>query len=262
MPSPRPIARRSAPSQSGVQSLRRLTICGRSGRPVSVDTHTIPVIGRATAPCWARSCCCTTPRRKPRWSSAARASTKRPPSDPLTQVANRAEFDRVHEMFVAAHQQQQVPCSMIICDLDRFKLVNDTYGHQAGDDAIKSLADAVEERLPARRPGGPLRRRRVRHALRRLRQRRRRPPRRADPQGVEPDAAAEDGRPLHHRQLRRHRNSARRHPGNHAPPRRPGAVDGQGQGAQLVVQLGSGGGEGPPSRNAASGSAASSADRK
>jgi diguanylate cyclase (GGDEF)-like protein len=59
-------------------------------------------------------------------------------------VANRAEFDRVHTMFIEAHQRQQVPCSLIICDLDRFKLVNDTYGHQAGDDAIKSLASLLK----------------------------------------------------------------------------------------------------------------------
>ncbi len=43
-------------------------------------------------------------------------------------------------MFVTAHQQQQVPCSLLMCDLDRFKSVNDTYGHQVGDEAIKSLA--------------------------------------------------------------------------------------------------------------------------
>src|SRR5262249_3585831 len=60
--------------------------------------------------------------------------------DPLTQVANRAEFDRMHAMFVTAHQQQQAPCSLLMCDLDRFKTVNDSYGHQAGDEAIKSLA--------------------------------------------------------------------------------------------------------------------------
>ena len=70
--------------------------------------------------------------------------------DPLTQVANRAEFDRVHEMFVAAHQQQQVPCSLLMCDLDRFKQVNDRYGHQAGDDAIKSLAGLLRSSC---RPG-------------------------------------------------------------------------------------------------------------
>jgi diguanylate cyclase (GGDEF)-like protein len=70
--------------------------------------------------------------------------------DPMTQVANRAEFDRVHEMFLAAHQQQQVPCSLMICDLDRFKLVNDNFGHQAGDEAIKSLASLLKSSC---RPG-------------------------------------------------------------------------------------------------------------
>ena len=70
--------------------------------------------------------------------------------DPLTQVANRAEFDRVHAMFVAAHQQQQVPCSLMMCDLDRFKQVNDTYGHQAGDEVIKSLASLLKSSC---RPG-------------------------------------------------------------------------------------------------------------
>ena len=142
-----------------------------------------------------RCCCCTTPRRKLRWSNAARACTRRPPTTRLTQVANRAEFDRVHAMFVAAHQQQQVPCSLIMCDLDRFKLVNDTYGHQAGDDGDQEPGLVAEECLPARRPGGPLRRRGVRHALRRLRQRHGHAAGRTNPQGAEPDAPAEDGRP-------------------------------------------------------------------
>lgn len=61
-------------------------------------------------------------------------------NDPLTQTANRAEFQRVHELFVAAHQQRHMPCSLIICDIDKFKEVNDTYGHPAGDEVIKSLA--------------------------------------------------------------------------------------------------------------------------
>ncbi len=133
----------------GAQSLRRLTVVGRGERQVAVDAHAMPVIDRKGVTQGAvlllhdasseisleRQC-----------QSLHEKATK----DPLTQVANRAEFDRVHAMFVAAHQQQQVPCSLIMCDLDRFKRVNDTYGHQAGDEAIKSLASLLKSSC---RPG-------------------------------------------------------------------------------------------------------------
>jgi diguanylate cyclase (GGDEF)-like protein len=63
--------------------------------------------------------------------------------DPLTKVANRAEFDRMQALFIEAHQQAGLPCSLIMTDIDHFKSVNDTYGHQAGDEAIISLANLL-----------------------------------------------------------------------------------------------------------------------
>jgi diguanylate cyclase (GGDEF)-like protein len=60
--------------------------------------------------------------------------------DPLTQVANRAEFDRMLVNFVAAHQESNLPCSLIMSDIDHFKHINDTHGHQAGDAAIITFA--------------------------------------------------------------------------------------------------------------------------
>ncbi len=129
--------------RSGVQSLRRLTIWGRAGRPVSVDTHAIPVVaenGTTLGAVLLFHDASSETSLEERCQNLYEKATK----DPLTQVANRAELDRVHQTFVAAHRQQRVPCSMILGDLDLFKGVNDTYGHQAGDDVIKSLATLLK----------------------------------------------------------------------------------------------------------------------
>lgn len=133
----------------GAQSLRRLTIVGRGQRRVAVDTHAIPVIdkqGAMQGVILLFHDASSELSLEQQCHSLHEKATK----DPLTQVANRAEFDRVHAMFVAAHRQQQMPCSLLMCDLDHFKGVNDTYGHQAGDDAIKSLASLLKS---ACRPG-------------------------------------------------------------------------------------------------------------
>jgi diguanylate cyclase (GGDEF)-like protein/PAS domain S-box-containing protein len=124
---------------SGVQSLRRLTISGRSGREIAVDTHTIPVVGEqgiVQGAILVMHDASSETSLEQRCQNLHEKATK----DGLTQVANRAEFDRVHKMFIDAHLQQKAPCSIIICDIDHFKQVNDTFGHQAGDEAIKGLA--------------------------------------------------------------------------------------------------------------------------
>jgi len=133
----------------GAQSLRRLTIVGRTQRHIDVDVHAIPVIdpqGITQGAILLMHDASSETSLERQCHSLHDKATK----DPLTQVANRAEFDRVHAMFVAAHQQQHVPCSLMMCDLDRFKLVNDTYGHQAGDDAIICLASLLKSSC---RPG-------------------------------------------------------------------------------------------------------------
>src|SRR5688572_25780389 len=56
--------------------------------------------------------------------------------DALTQVANRAEFDRLLQSSVESHLERRLPCSLIICDLDHFKRINDTFGHPAGDEVL------------------------------------------------------------------------------------------------------------------------------
>jgi diguanylate cyclase (GGDEF)-like protein len=69
--------------------------------------------------------------------------------DPLTGVANRAELERVLPELVAAHQEQKTPCSLIICDIDHFKRINDIYGHQAGDEALKVFAQVLQSAVGA-----------------------------------------------------------------------------------------------------------------
>jgi diguanylate cyclase (GGDEF)-like protein/PAS domain S-box-containing protein len=135
--------------KSGVHSLRRLTIMARMGRHVACDTHAIPVTDKNGVTVGAVLMfhdASSETSLEQRCLNLYDKATK----DPLTQVANRAEFDRVHDMFVEVHQQRQIPCSLIMCDLDRFKLVNDTFGHQVGDEAIKCLASILKSSC---RPG-------------------------------------------------------------------------------------------------------------
>jgi diguanylate cyclase (GGDEF)-like protein/PAS domain S-box-containing protein len=135
--------------QSQVQSLRRLTISGRGGRPVSVDSHAIPVTGADGTTLGA---ILLIHDASPEASLEERCQSlyEKATKDPLTQVANRAEFDRVHGMFIHTHREHHVTCSLMICDLDNFKRVNDTYGHQAGDEVIQTLASVLKS---ACRPG-------------------------------------------------------------------------------------------------------------
>ena len=71
-------------------------------------------------------------------------------TDPLTGVANRrAFFDRGAPLLEWA-QDDRRPAALLLFDLDRFKEVNDTAGHQAGDRVLKAFCDLVAAAI---RPG-------------------------------------------------------------------------------------------------------------
>lgn len=74
-------------------------------------------------------------------------------SDGLTGLANRRKFDEslVHTWHQCLRDQK--PISIIIIDVDHFKIYNDEYGHQAGDDCLKRLSDILREGRFTRRPG-------------------------------------------------------------------------------------------------------------
>ncbi len=64
-------------------------------------------------------------------------------TDPLTGTNNRGALDATLAREVEMARRHHTPLSLIIMDIDRFKSVNDTYGHSAGDDIIKTFAEVV-----------------------------------------------------------------------------------------------------------------------
>ncbi len=70
--------------------------------------------------------------------------------DFLTQVANRASFDRALSDMVNDFYRRNYPFALIMIDIDDFKKINDTYGHQAGDYVLQELARVLKSQLRAR----------------------------------------------------------------------------------------------------------------
>jgi diguanylate cyclase len=60
--------------------------------------------------------------------------------DPLTRVANRGSFDSAIERWVTMHRENGKPFVVAMLDLDNFKQINDTHGHQVGDRILLSAA--------------------------------------------------------------------------------------------------------------------------
>jgi diguanylate cyclase (GGDEF)-like protein len=71
--------------------------------------------------------------------------------DELTQIANRRRFDQHLKQQWQQMMREQVPVSVLLCDIDYFKQYNDTYGHLAGDRCLKQVAQALNSTL--NRPG-------------------------------------------------------------------------------------------------------------
>jgi len=65
-------------------------------------------------------------------------------TDGLTSLYNRRKFDDIYmEEWQRASRSQQ-PLSLVMLDIDHFKLYNDTYGHHMGDDCLRSIASALK----------------------------------------------------------------------------------------------------------------------
>jgi two-component system, cell cycle response regulator len=71
--------------------------------------------------------------------------------DSLTQIPNRRSFDEVLQREWSRLEREQAPLSLILCDIDFFKNYNDTYGHPAGDECLKKVAQILDQAM--QRPG-------------------------------------------------------------------------------------------------------------
>ena len=65
--------------------------------------------------------------------------------DPVTGLFNRRYFDRSIAVEIARAGRERSPLSLLICDVDRFKEVNDTWGHAAGDRVLNELAGVLAD---------------------------------------------------------------------------------------------------------------------
>ena len=65
--------------------------------------------------------------------------------DSLTKIANRYYFDQTLTKEWLIGQRQKWSLSLILCDVDHFKLCNDYYGHQAGDRCLEQVAQAISK---------------------------------------------------------------------------------------------------------------------
>ncbi|HEX6963932.1 MAG TPA: diguanylate cyclase, partial [Lacipirellula sp.] len=128
---------------SSAQLKQRLEILGRQGEHVTIDLHAIPVFcgdGELHGATILLQDAQSEVTLEERVEALHDEATK----DPMTKVANRAEFDRMLALFIEAHQQAGLSCCLIMSDIDHFKNINDTFGHQAGDEAIITVANLLK----------------------------------------------------------------------------------------------------------------------
>ena len=70
---------------------------------------------------------------------------RRASTDHLTNLSNRRQFEKSLELQLERARENKQKLSLLVIDIDRFKKVNDTYGHSAGDAVLKQLGQLLIE---------------------------------------------------------------------------------------------------------------------
>ncbi len=81
------------------------------------------------------------------WEASRQSLLTEAAQDPLTGVLNRRGVLAALEAELAAHEREQAPLSVFMIDLDRFKAINDQFGHSAGDRALVWVVARLREML-------------------------------------------------------------------------------------------------------------------
>jgi GGDEF domain-containing protein len=73
---------------------------------------------------------------------------RRASHDPLTGLPNRRAFvDRLGQALLSTRRKKSTKVGVLFMDLDRFKIVNDSLGHEAGDRLLVAVAERLKNRL-------------------------------------------------------------------------------------------------------------------
>ncbi len=76
-----------------------------------------------------------------------KTKTKKAQYDPLTKLLNRASFSARLKSIINRSTQKNVKVGILFVDLDKFKYVNDTYGHDVGDGLLKQVANILRSSI-------------------------------------------------------------------------------------------------------------------
>ena len=68
-------------------------------------------------------------------------------TDELTQIANRRQFMKLFEKYFDVAKRNETPLVLLALDIDWFKTINDTYGHDVGDEVLKLFTKTIEKKL-------------------------------------------------------------------------------------------------------------------